>query len=670
MNHRTPALGYLFPALLFFAAPTVAAGSEQPRPSPLKGVAALEKPVTYTETKIPLGELVHKVAADTDVPLTASREVADEPVAVVVKGLPARELLQQLAELLDYTWSRRTPMSEPPTPAFEIYQDLAARNRETALRERRMRETEARFREEIQLHAGMAALPSDAFERLLTAAAERSRQKPTSEQLAARLRTADGREQIRRDDAVHALQTPVQRALARLVNQLPLEQWDRLRTAGRLTFSTNPAPGELPLPGDTARLLRSAGPTWRTQGWWLEPPTPEDEARYREDDRQINEAWTAAAGYRVTVDWEIHPLTFRSGLSLAARASPLGDAARTEGPIILPLGSSPGAMLFLSAGPYELPHPDEELTPEQRAALAKDPILGAIAQYRPDSKAPAPSAGSSTREKRFQEYLPELARLYHVAFLADAYWGSPRLGPDALPAEPTPLFELLERLLGATYRWDRRDHLVRLRSRNWFLERPCEVPLRLVRQWNDETTHNGAPSLDTLADCAAALSDPQIDSLSSRIASADLSDDFALIHAGRLVLRLYATLTPAQRQALWQHQRVSLARIWPAQRLLAAALREALRNPEGAWSPEQLAEASLSLEDSRLIRVRQQRGDTLTEQEFEPSAPQLTPSGGAAPAASSAKAVTTTRYPLARVTLFIHYDGGWPGSPPFIVAPP
>ena len=62
----------------------------------------LEKPVTYSETKIPLGELLARVAADTGVALTAASDVADEPVAVVATDVPARELMDQLAELLDY----------------------------------------------------------------------------------------------------------------------------------------------------------------------------------------------------------------------------------------------------------------------------------------------------------------------------------------------------------------------------------------------------------------------------------------------------------------------------------------------------------------------------------------------------------------------------------------
>jgi hypothetical protein len=83
---------------------TVWAG--EPQRSALEGVPGLEKRVTYAETKIPLGELVEKIAADTGCPLTAARAVADEPVALAVTDFPARDLLQELADLFDYRWRR------------------------------------------------------------------------------------------------------------------------------------------------------------------------------------------------------------------------------------------------------------------------------------------------------------------------------------------------------------------------------------------------------------------------------------------------------------------------------------------------------------------------------------------------------------------------------------
>src|SRR5262245_20004078 len=89
-------------------APQLAARADAPtRPrSVFEGMPELRKPVTYNETKIPLGDLVAKVAQDTGARLSASKEVADEPVVVAVKELSARELLEQVAELLDYRWRR------------------------------------------------------------------------------------------------------------------------------------------------------------------------------------------------------------------------------------------------------------------------------------------------------------------------------------------------------------------------------------------------------------------------------------------------------------------------------------------------------------------------------------------------------------------------------------
>src|SRR3989475_10569103 len=107
MNRRTLLAGGFSCWLAGLALPELGAeGVEHPR-SVLEGVKALEKPITYTETKIPLGELVQKVAADTGAPLSAAPGVADEPGAGGVKEMSAREVLQQMAAPLDYRWSPR-----------------------------------------------------------------------------------------------------------------------------------------------------------------------------------------------------------------------------------------------------------------------------------------------------------------------------------------------------------------------------------------------------------------------------------------------------------------------------------------------------------------------------------------------------------------------------------
>src|SRR5262249_45907394 len=128
MMIRAMILGWLLCGIVGLARPGM--GAEKQSGSVLAGAPALEQPVTYSETKIALVELVRKVAADTGVPLAVAKDVADEPVAVVVKGLPARELLEQIAALLDYQWR---PREGDGGQGYLICQDEASRQREKAL---------------------------------------------------------------------------------------------------------------------------------------------------------------------------------------------------------------------------------------------------------------------------------------------------------------------------------------------------------------------------------------------------------------------------------------------------------------------------------------------------------------------------------------------------------
>jgi hypothetical protein len=116
---------------------------------------------------------VQKVAADTGAPLTAAREVADEPVALVVKEMPARELLVQLADLLDYRWARK---GQEGAWHYEIWQDLASKQREEALRQAASADARKRFREAVDLTLKMATQPPAQIEQLLQDGEQHSRE--------------------------------------------------------------------------------------------------------------------------------------------------------------------------------------------------------------------------------------------------------------------------------------------------------------------------------------------------------------------------------------------------------------------------------------------------------------------------------------------------------------
>jgi len=279
-------------AALLTAPPGSVVQAEEPPRSALEGVPGLEKRITYTETKIPLGELVAKVAADTGVPLRAAPDVADEPVAVAVTALPARELLEQIADLLDYQWrvqafrrsgaqafrsgkgglafdlagperlNARTP--ERPAPVYEIWQDLASKQREEALRRSFYAAVEQRFQEDLERYRAAAKLSPAEIRRQwddwLARGHELGKLSPDERQ--AWLNSPEAKDWDRRLDLLQNLTQPIQRSLAGLLTGLSPEQWAALRAGQQLVFSSAPHTGELPLTHSAA--CKTSCPIWRS----------------------------------------------------------------------------------------------------------------------------------------------------------------------------------------------------------------------------------------------------------------------------------------------------------------------------------------------------------------------------------------------------------------------
>jgi hypothetical protein len=171
--------------------------------------------------------------------------------------------------------------------------------------------------------------------------------------------------------------------------------------------------------------------------------------------------------------------------------------------------------------------------------------------------------------------------------------------------EPVPLYRLLELLAGHAYRWDRRGSLVRLRSRTWYMERPREVPLRLVRRWAEFGERLGGLPLEEYVSMATELRDMQLQDLDVLIRRGALPvglRDIEEAYSARHGLRLYAALTPSQRDILWAGQPLSLARTSGTQRnQFLAALQGVVddRDP-GADPPLTLSR----WEDSRFTVAR------------------------------------------------------------------
>src|SRR5712692_1827290 len=133
-------------------------------------------------------------------------------------------------------------------------------------------------------------------------------------------------------------------------------------------------------------------------------------------------------------------------------------------------------------------------------------------------------------------------------------------------SEPVSLFALLDRSAWWTHRWERRGKLIRLRARTWFFDRPREIPLRLVRRWKVLCDKYGALPLDDYVAMVTTLSDGQLDSMALVNYFVGLPPILSPYGSTRSAVRLYASLTPAQRQSLAQGGAVRLSEMEPAQR--------------------------------------------------------------------------------------------------------
>src|SRR5437660_1284246 len=126
--------------------------------------------------------------------------------------------------------------------------------------------------------------------------------------------------------------SPIARTLAALLGRLPAPQWEMLRQEKYLYFSTNPEPGELPLPAEMARTFRDSHPTMYPPSERVSFNSPQQEEALRKQEKQGQDLWASATGYRVKGWLDDRGYRSRGGLFLLAEAMPLrgGVPAQAE----------------------------------------------------------------------------------------------------------------------------------------------------------------------------------------------------------------------------------------------------------------------------------------------------------------------------------------------------
>jgi hypothetical protein len=633
------------------------ADREKPAPSALASVEALDQPVTYTETKIALCDLIHKVATDTGVKLTAAADVADEPVAVVVTKMPARELLEQLADLLGYRWSRH---GKKDAWRYEIWQDLASKQHEEALRQAMLTAAQKQFQEQVKLLADTASLSEAQIRRLIdeTEVRFQESQKLSPLQHEPLLHSPEEQERTRRWRAARQLPSPISRVLAGFLTQLTPAQWSQLNERKSITFSSDPLPGELTLPEETVRDLRTAQPTTDSR---LYPSDPRIAQQLRDREQKAQDQWSSANGFRVFLRLDRSQLKSRGWLSLQADATPFVQR-QVSGQFF----GGRSNTLTVSAGTVSgLEERPTQETLRRQAELESDPVLGSKKLFKPTAKLRASPFDNSGQIWYLHDLLPDLARTYGVQFIADSYWSAPWIFTNGFPPrDPIALYALLDRyLLQSTLRWERKGNLIRLRTLRWFVDRPREVPLRLVRRWTEVCRRQAALPLEEYLDEVAPLRDEQLQSLENLLRRGILppeAGDLANTYAARTPLRLYRSLSPLKRQALWQGAELPVPTLLPEQQAsIGAGVQEKL----DPVTPERLADwmaGSFFLTSKLSSRTIEPREET--QGGFPPPRTSLasTPPAGTAssqtPAGNEKRAAT--HCPITELTFSFRSRGG------------
>jgi hypothetical protein len=226
-------------------------------------------------------------------------------------------------------------------------------------------------------------------------------------------------------------------------------------------------------------------------------------------------------------------------------------------------------------------------------------------------------------------------------------------GPVSSP-EPVALFALLDRLTGVHHRWEYRDRLLRLRHRTWFLERPRELPLRMVRKWLEAFEREGALRWEDVVEARTTLTDAQRASLGEdRMERLGLPWDFGGQGTGSAPL-LFEALTQEQRQRLRQGRALRMAEMTSRQQnLFLERLRQGNRYHLSVHLPpitiSDWSAARFSLKRERLLRTREAQGGLIRYRHQPAPSPRTapTPNPVSPPRARQPGASGTTRSPAA-----------------------
>jgi hypothetical protein len=562
--------------------------------SPLAADARLDKHVTVRWKKATLFEALKELSKSTGAQLAPDRTLVDEPVMISATDVPARQVLDQMGTLLHFTWVRSG--GKPDAPNYLLFQDRLARQEEQDEIDGGRRAVIEALEKEVDRLRKLSRMAPGDFQRE-TERADRELEDTFSKGIASIGSDANAGQRLLGNMSLYAVASPVGRVMVSVLDNLTPGQWQQLMEERPLIMSSQPGEGETALPAGMNDSLRNAAPQLPFPKALFRTLGPQVEAGVGEAEKMMQEPWSRAQGFKITVR-----------LSLTVGSQPVGMLNVSPEPLGVEGGMGP---LFQATGlniigtPASLTEQLEDPT-ERAKRLAADPLLGKVAELKlPPLQAQMGFMAILGKSYRVAEILGEVETAYGVHLLGDAY-NKQAFSVIQPPTGPQPLYKLLDDMAGTSRRWERAGDLIRFRSRTWAHDRRSEIPTRYMQRWLTLREKQGGFNLDDVAEIATLLRDEQVDSLMFSAIECEAKDmnDFIMVTTNRDPLRVYGRLLPAQRKHLANGGTLAARSLYPYQQRTLLNLGNA-KGGGGMFAmmspgktprrPEQLAEGVLSL---------------------------------------------------------------------------
>jgi hypothetical protein len=478
--------------------------------SRLQETLAIQKPFAS------LREVLRTVQEATGVPLYADRAIAEDKVCILTRERPAHEILTRLAETLRYAWQPSTDSS-----GYRLVQPASERAREQSLlrayEQARIDAIQKPLREVMQL---LRRHNRQQLEKL--AEDPNSRLSPEAKGLLKAMLT---------DPKVYlAMQT---------LAALPDSVVSRIAQGETVSFSSHPAPGEFPLPDALKQQVLEC------ERATMSLPIEKVAVRLAVDPRTLELQYIIYAEYgsgESTTSWEIMA-EYGSGEST------------TSWEIMRPHSVAEDALVQ---------HPQNAVWREWHSDAEAFRALKPTPTRAPTLIVPEPIRRSPLVA------LIRYAREHGLDLYADAY--RIRLfGREERERTPQVDFEQARRQLF----WVRLEgETLMARYRAYPLLRPSEIPEPLLEPLEQKLRAKQEITLDEWASFATQLTPMQIARAEGWIRLAEQPTDHeTLVPLENLMvalpaLRFWASLSPQQRQAALNGERLLLERMAPKQREL------------------------------------------------------------------------------------------------------